>query len=102
MAKTPNIKYAEITSDMLNDVRFDPVMFATYISRQPLHTQKRYMQIVFAVIDAFATYIDNGYVPMGSKEIARACHDLRDVIDEHYPRDSIDRFKYDGTEWEQV
>lgn len=102
MAKTPNIKYVEVTADIMSDERFNPVMFASHISRQPLHIQKKFMQVIFATIDSLASYIDNGFVPVGMKDIAHACNDMREVLDDFFPKDNTPTFNYDGTEWEQI
>lgn len=102
MAKSINEKYLEQTENAFCDTRFDLSEFSQNMARQPLMTQRNYFKMFISYIDVLARHKDQGWVPFGMSDVAYACEDIRDILNEHFPVDTDAKVFVHGTEWEQI
>ena len=102
MPKSINEKYLDATENALYDNRFEPVDFAINMAHQPIVTQMRFFRIIAHYIDAMAGYVEQGFVPMGMRDIGYACGEMQEVLNEYFPIDADAKNVHSGVEWEQI
>ena len=85
--KTINQKYIDNTTDALADLRFRPKSFALDLISQPAVVQERYLDAFAQYVYTMTEHLEKHFVPLGMKQVAYLCEDLKRILLEYFPHD---------------
>ena len=97
---TINEQYVKQTIDAMADNRLITSVVADQITRLPAREQSRFFKLAINYIEIVASTAKSGYALAGMEQIARACLELLDVIELHFP--AAEAGTYQGREYVQL
>ena len=96
-----NEKYVRQTFEALSNNQLTTQIVAHQISKLPFSTQVHFFKLVIEYIEVLSEYAKNGYSPIGLEYIVKACREIMEVVDEHFPKPDVDEVIH-GLEFVQL
>jgi len=85
MAEQINEKYVKQTFEALSNSQLSTGVVAIQISQLPVREQIRFFKLAINYIETLAKHAERGYTNMGLENLAKACVELMEVVDIHFP-----------------
>jgi hypothetical protein len=102
MAKDINDKYVQQTMDALSDSRLLTGSIAIRIAQMPVREQIRFFKLLVNYIDIMADYGKNKFAVLGMESVVKACVELMDVVELHFPVEPVQQMTFNGMEYIQL
>lgn len=84
-----NETYVKQTFDALSNSQLSTGFVASRITQLPVREQIRFFKLAIDYIDILAEQEEKGYTKMGLQEIVRACGELMEVVELHFPNQEV-------------
>lgn len=97
-----NEQYVKQTINALADNRLTTSIVANQIARFPAREQTRFFKLFINYVEIVADTADKGYALAGMEQIAKACQDLMEVVELHFPIEKQEKMEYQGMEYVQL
>jgi hypothetical protein len=97
-----NTKYVKQTFDALSDSRLVTGVVAANIAKLPVREQTRFFKLAINYIEVLSEYGHKGYALMGMQDVAKACMELMEVIENHFPVERPQQMLFEGMEYVQI
>ena len=95
-----NDKYVKQTMEALSNNQLNVEVVAVSLSQLPVREQKRFFKLAMNYAQVLEAHNDRGWTMAGLEAIARACKDLMDVVELHFPTETSEPTT--GTEYVQI
>ena len=97
-----NEKYVKQPMDALADSRMTTSIVANQIAQFPAREQIRFFKLAITYIEIIAEHAEKGYALLGLQEIVKACGELMEVVELHFPKVGAQDQPLPGLEYVQI
>lgn len=100
MPQSIDDKYVKQTLDALSSSQINVGLVAVRLAELPVAEQHKFFKLAINYIQVLRAHGNRGWTKAGLEPLVKACQDLMDVVDIHFP--DLDEQAASGTDYVQL